>query len=66
VDFFHIDTAFDERLYALVFLEHITQARNQLPPNTDQQPATIHNLAARRPKRTPIFADLINEHRYAA
>jgi hypothetical protein len=41
------------------------QARNQLPPNTDQQPATIHNLAPRKLERTPVFGGLINEYRYA-
>jgi transposase InsO family protein len=42
------------------------QARNQLPPNTDQQPATIHDLTAPRQQRTPVLGGLINEYRYIA
>lgn len=42
------------------------QARNQLPPNPDQQPTRIHELQARRVQRTHILDGLINEYRYAA
>jgi transposase InsO family protein len=42
------------------------QARSQLPPNTEQQPTTIHDLDARRVHRTRILGGLINKYRYTA
>jgi transposase InsO family protein len=42
------------------------QARSQLPPNTDQRPAPIHDRPARRLQRTPVLGGLINEYRYTA
>jgi putative transposase len=42
------------------------QTRNQLPPNTDRQPATIHDLQGHRVQRIPILGGLINEYRYTA
>jgi hypothetical protein len=42
------------------------QARHQLPPDTDQQPATVHDLDAHRLRRTRVFGGLINEYRYTA
>jgi putative transposase len=42
------------------------QTRNQLPPDTDQQPATIHDLQTHRVQRTRILGGLINEYRYTA
>jgi putative transposase len=42
------------------------QARHQLPPESDQQPATVHDLHARRPQRTRVFGGLVNEYRYTA
>jgi len=37
------------------------QARNQLPPSTDRQPAIIHDLQAHKVRRTRILGGLINE-----
>jgi len=42
------------------------QARNQLPPGADQQPATAHDLEGRRLLRTRVLGGVINEYRYAA
>jgi hypothetical protein len=42
------------------------QARSQLPPGSDRQPATVHDLQARRLRRTHILGGMINEHRYTA
>jgi putative transposase len=42
------------------------QARSQLPPNSDQQPATVHDLRAHQAQRTPVLGGLINEYRYIA
>ena len=42
------------------------QARNQLPPDTDRQPATVHHLHTHRVRRTCVLGGLINEYRYAA
>jgi putative transposase len=42
------------------------QARHQLPPDSDQQPATIRKLDSRTPLRTRVLGGLINEYRYAA
>jgi putative transposase len=39
------------------------QTRNQLPPNTDQQPATIHDLQTHKVQHTHILDSLINEYR---
>jgi hypothetical protein len=38
------------------------QSRDQLPPDADQQPATAHDLDARRLLRTRIRGGLINEY----
>ncbi|MDT7640722.1 MAG: putative transposase, partial [Pseudonocardiales bacterium] len=38
------------------------QSRDQLTPETDQQPATVHDLDARRLLRTRIRGGLINEY----
>jgi hypothetical protein len=40
------------------------QARNQLPPNTDEPPTTIHDVTARKLERTSLLGGLINEHQY--
>ncbi|MEU0878364.1 integrase core domain-containing protein [Lentzea sp. NPDC005914] len=42
------------------------QARCQLPPEAQEQPATVHDLENRRLLRTRILGGLINEYRYAA
>jgi transposase InsO family protein len=42
------------------------QARNQLPPNAEQQPAAVHDLDTHRVHRTRILGGLINEYRYTA
>jgi putative transposase len=42
------------------------QARHQLPPNADQQPATVHDLDTHRLLRTRVLGGLINEYRYTA
>jgi hypothetical protein len=41
-------------------------ARSQLPPGSDRQPATVHDLQARRLRRTRILGGVINEYRYTA
>jgi putative transposase len=41
------------------------QARDQLPPEARQHPATVHDLDARRVLRTRILGSLINEYRHA-
>ncbi|MFE0509566.1 integrase core domain-containing protein [Streptomyces sp. NPDC058964] len=42
------------------------RARNQLPPDADQQPIAAHELEGRRLLRTRILGGVINEYRYAA
>jgi transposase len=42
------------------------QARSQLPPDSDQQPATVHDLRPHRLRRTRILGGLINEYRNIA
>ena len=42
------------------------QARHQLPPESDLQPSTVHDLRAHRVQRTRILGGLINEYRYTA
>ncbi|MFI1338157.1 integrase core domain-containing protein [Streptomyces sp. NPDC020845] len=42
------------------------QARNQLPPDTHEQPAAAHGLSTGKVLRTPTLGGLINEYRYAA
>jgi transposase InsO family protein len=42
------------------------QSRHQLPPEIDQNPATVHDLNARGVLRTRVLGGLINEYRYAA
>jgi transposase InsO family protein len=42
------------------------QARNQLPPSPDQQPARIHDLQTHRVQHTSILDGLINRYRYTA
>jgi hypothetical protein len=42
------------------------QARRQLPPDSDQQPTTAHDLQPHRLRRTPILSGMINEYRYIA
>ena len=42
------------------------QARQQRPPDADQQPATAHDPHPRRLLRTRVLGGLINEYRYAA
>jgi putative transposase len=42
------------------------QARNQLPPDAHEQPATVDDLDTRRLLRTRILGELINEYRYTA
>jgi putative transposase len=42
------------------------QARNQLPPEAQEQPAAVHDLKTQRLLRTRILGGLINEYRYAA
>ncbi|TQK95296.1 integrase-like protein [Streptomyces puniciscabiei] len=42
------------------------RARNQRPPNADQQPITVHEREGRRLLRTRILSGVINEYRYAA
>jgi putative transposase len=42
------------------------QARSQLPPEAEEQPAAVHDLKTRKLLRTRILGELINEYRYAA
>jgi transposase InsO family protein len=42
------------------------QARSQLPPDSDRQPAAVHDLRSRRLRRTRVLGGLINEYRYIA
>jgi putative transposase len=42
------------------------QARHHPPPESDQQPATVPDLHARRLQRTRVFGGLVNEYRYTA
>jgi transposase InsO family protein len=42
------------------------QARNQLPPDAHEQPATVHDLSTRKVARNRILGGVINEYRYAA
>ena len=42
------------------------QARCQLPPKAQEQPAAVHDLKTRKLLRTRILGGLINEYRYAA
>ncbi|QTI90577.1 integrase core domain-containing protein [Streptomyces sp. AgN23] len=42
------------------------QARSQLPPDADHQPATGHDLNPRKVLRNRILGGVINEYRYAA
>ena len=42
------------------------QGRHQLPPDTQQHPAAIHDLDTHRLHRTRILGGLINEYKYAA
>jgi putative transposase len=39
------------------------QSRHHLPPDIDQNPATVHDLDARRVLRTRVLGGLINEYR---
>jgi putative transposase len=41
------------------------QARQQRPPETHQQPSSVHTANARMPLRTRVLNGLINEYRYA-
>ncbi|MFJ2766081.1 integrase core domain-containing protein [Streptomyces prasinus] len=42
------------------------RARQQLPPDADRRPATVHDLDGRRLLRTRVLGGIINEYRYAA
>ncbi|ROP41842.1 integrase core domain-containing protein [Saccharothrix texasensis] len=42
------------------------QARDQLPPETQQHPAAVHNLDTHRVHRTRILGGPINEYRHTA
>jgi len=42
------------------------QARNQLPPEAQEQPAAVHGIETRRLQRTQLLGGLINEYSYAA
>lgn len=42
------------------------QARGQLPPEAQEQPAAVHDLKTSRLLRTRLLGGLINEYRYAA
>ncbi len=42
------------------------RARHQLPPDSDQQPATAHDIEGRKVLRTRVLGGVINEYRYAA
>ncbi|WP_327248559.1 integrase core domain-containing protein [Streptomyces sp. NBC_01320] len=41
------------------------RARSQLPPDSVQQPATVHDFDTRRLLRTRVLGGVINEYRYA-
>ncbi|MEV8064389.1 integrase core domain-containing protein, partial [Streptomyces antimycoticus] len=41
------------------------QARNQLPPDADHQPATGHDISPRKVLRNRILGGVVNEYRYA-
>jgi hypothetical protein len=41
------------------------RARRRLPPDSAQQPATVHDFDTRRPLRTRVLGSVINEYRYA-
>ncbi|MET7666083.1 integrase, partial [Streptomyces sp. NPDC005463] len=42
------------------------RARHQLPPDSVQQPTTVHDLDTHRLLRTHVLGSAINEYRYAA
>ncbi|MFC9627202.1 integrase core domain-containing protein [Streptomyces sp. NPDC056930] len=42
------------------------QSRQQLPPSTTEQPATVHDLDDRSLLRTRVLGGIINEYQYAA
>jgi hypothetical protein len=42
------------------------RARRQLPPDSVQQPATVHDFDTRKLLRTRVLGSVINEYRYAA
>ncbi|MFF3933097.1 integrase core domain-containing protein [Streptomyces hirsutus] len=42
------------------------RSRNQLPPDAQDQPATVHDLGSRRLLRTRVLGGTLNEYRYAA
>ncbi|MFE9976722.1 integrase core domain-containing protein [Streptomyces hirsutus] len=42
------------------------RSRNQLPPDAQDQPATVHGLGSRRLLRTRVLGSTLNEYRYAA
>jgi hypothetical protein len=42
------------------------QARDQLPPNVQQHPTTVHDLDTHRLHRTRVLGGLVNESRQAA
>ncbi|MDH6127273.1 hypothetical protein P3T39_004248 [Kitasatospora sp. GP82] len=70
VDFFQLDTALGQRLYALAqrhYNEHRPhRACNQISPGADQQPTTVHDFEGHRLLRTRVLSGVINEYRYAA
>ncbi|MGW3511571.1 integrase core domain-containing protein [Streptomyces sp. NPDC000994] len=41
------------------------QTRSQLPPDSVQQPATMHDFDTRRLLRTRVLDGVINEYRYS-
>lgn len=41
------------------------RARQQLPPDADRRPATVHDLDDRRLLRTRVLGGVINEYRHA-
>ncbi|NKE63253.1 transposase [Lentzea sp. PSKA42] len=53
--------------YEIHYNEHRPhQARSQLPPETREQPAVVHDIKTRKLLRAEILGGLINEYRYAA
>ncbi|WP_371320772.1 integrase core domain-containing protein [Saccharothrix yanglingensis] len=42
------------------------QARDQLPPETQQNPPAVHDLDTHRLLRTRVLGGLINEYRHVA